>query len=97
VIFAPVGARVASDRDQFTGEQLDEARRIAAELVKLRDAGAIAGPDDPEAVFFAYLLRDPEGRSSLTNLTFMKQSNNQNDQRTDSTPTTPWRNPMGPP
>jgi len=43
--------------DQLTGEQLAEAHRIAGELAKLHRAGAISGPDDREAVFFAHLLR----------------------------------------
>jgi hypothetical protein len=33
-----------------------EAHRIAGELVKLHRDGAISGPDDPEAHFFASLL-----------------------------------------
>ena len=33
-----------------------EARLIAAELVKLHRDGAISGPDDPEARFFADLI-----------------------------------------
>ena len=37
--------------------ELAEARRIAGELVKLHKAGAIAGADDPEARFYACLLR----------------------------------------
>ena len=47
---------VASVREQLTPEQLAEANRIATELVKLRDAGAISAANDPEAVFFAHLL-----------------------------------------
>ena len=39
-------------------EELTEARRIAGELVKLYKAGAFSGPDDPEARFYACLLRD---------------------------------------
>ena len=35
-----------------------EARRIARELVKLYHAGAVKGPDDPDAVFYACLIRD---------------------------------------
>jgi hypothetical protein len=34
--------------------------RIAKELIKLRDAGAINGANDPEATFYACLLRDFE-------------------------------------
>jgi hypothetical protein len=34
-----------------------EARRIAGELVKLYRDGALSGPDDPEAVFYAWLIR----------------------------------------
>jgi hypothetical protein len=34
-----------------------EANRIAGELVKLYHAGAIAGPSDPEAIFYACLIR----------------------------------------
>ena len=33
-----------------------EARRIAGELVKLHRDGAIKGPDDPEAAFYAHLI-----------------------------------------
>jgi hypothetical protein len=36
----------------------EKARHIAAELVKLYHAGAISGPDDRSAVFYAHLLRD---------------------------------------
>jgi hypothetical protein len=39
-------------------EFLAEARRIARELVKLYHAGVITGPDDPEAIFCACLIRD---------------------------------------
>ena len=39
-------------------EELTEARRIAGELVKLHKARAISGPDDPEARFYACLIRD---------------------------------------
>ncbi len=48
---------VPSVPEQLTPEQLAEARRIAGELVKLRDAGAISSPNDSEAVFFAHFLR----------------------------------------
>ena len=34
-----------------------EARRIATELAKLHAAGAISGPGDPEAIFYAHLVR----------------------------------------
>ena len=44
------------DEQQLTEKQLAEADRIAKELVKLRAAGAIEGPDDPEARFYASLL-----------------------------------------
>jgi hypothetical protein len=37
-----------------------EARRIAGELAKLHAAGAISGPDDPEAIFYAHLVREFE-------------------------------------
>jgi len=47
---------VPSVPEQLTPEQLAEARRIAGELVKLRDAGAISSPNDSEAVFFAHFL-----------------------------------------
>ena len=33
-----------------------EARRIAEELVKMHHDGAISGPDDPEAHFYATLI-----------------------------------------
>ena len=43
--------------EQLPPEQLAEAARIAKELVKLRDAGAIsADPGDPEARFYAQFL-----------------------------------------
>ena len=42
-------------------EELMEARRIAKELVKLYHAGAISGPDDPEAVFYAHLIHTFQG------------------------------------
>ena len=43
-------------------EQVAEAERIAKELVKLRDAGAISGaPDDPEARFYAQVIHTFEG------------------------------------
>jgi hypothetical protein len=35
-----------------------EASRIVGELRKLRDAGALKGADDPEAAFYASLIRD---------------------------------------
>ena len=38
--------------------ELTEAHRIAAELVKLHRDGVISGPDDPQAVFYATLVRD---------------------------------------
>ena len=41
-----------------------EATRIAKELVKLYAAGAISGPNDPEAVFYAHLLIRSEGSLS---------------------------------
>ena len=47
----------AGAAEQLSDEQLAEAHRIAAELVKLHAAGAITGPDDPDAVFYATLLR----------------------------------------
>lgn len=34
-----------------------ESRRIAMELVRLQRAGAITGPDDPEAALFAAVMR----------------------------------------
>jgi hypothetical protein len=44
---------------QLSAKQLAEARRIAKELVKLRDAGAISSDSrDPEARFYAHLVRD---------------------------------------
>jgi hypothetical protein len=36
--------------------QLAEAQRIAGELVKLYHVGAISGPDDLEAVFYAHVI-----------------------------------------
>ena len=45
-----------SDEQQLSPEQLAEAERIARELVKLRDAGAIKDANDPEARFYASLL-----------------------------------------
>jgi hypothetical protein len=42
---------------ELTAEQLEEATRISGELVKLAAAGAISGPDDPEAVFYAHVIR----------------------------------------
>jgi hypothetical protein len=39
------------------GVDLTEARRIASELVKLWKMGIITGPDDPEAVFMASLIK----------------------------------------
>jgi hypothetical protein len=44
--------------DELSAEQLAEASRIAKELVKLRDAGAIKDANDPEARFYAHLVRD---------------------------------------
>jgi hypothetical protein len=41
---------------ELTPEQLAEARRIAKELVKLRDVGAIKDVDDREAHFYAQLI-----------------------------------------
>jgi hypothetical protein len=38
--------------------ELTEAHRIAAELAKLHRDGVISGPDDPQAVFYATLVRD---------------------------------------
>ena len=35
-----------------------EAKRIAVELAKLRQDGAITGPSDEEATFYAWLVRD---------------------------------------
>jgi hypothetical protein len=35
---------------------MEEAQRIAGELVKLHHAGAIRGADDPEGAFFAHLI-----------------------------------------
>jgi hypothetical protein len=35
-----------------------EANRIAGELRELADAGALKGTDDPEAAFYACLIRD---------------------------------------
>ena len=52
---------VLSVSEQFSPEQLAEADRIAKELVKLRDAGAIKGPNDPEARFYEKLIRVFEG------------------------------------
>jgi hypothetical protein len=46
---------------QLTAEQDAEARRVAGELVKLHKAGAISGPEDPEARFYACLLHTFEG------------------------------------
>ena len=48
------------DAKQLSPEQLAEAERIAKELVKLRDAGAIKDANDPEARFYAKLIRDFE-------------------------------------
>ena len=48
----------ASAPEPLAPAELAEARRIARELARLRGAGAISGPDDPEAVFYATLLRD---------------------------------------
>ena len=42
----------------LTAAELAKARRIAGELVKLHKAGAINGAEDPEATFYACLLRD---------------------------------------
>jgi hypothetical protein len=39
------------------GVDLTEAYRIAGELVKLWKMGIITGPDDPEAVFMAGLIK----------------------------------------
>ena len=38
--------------------ELTEAHRIAAELAKLHRGGVISGPGDPQAVFYATLVRD---------------------------------------
>jgi hypothetical protein len=38
-------------------EELEEVLRIAGELAKLHKAGALGGPADPEAAFYAALLR----------------------------------------
>jgi hypothetical protein len=46
--------------EQLSSEELTEARRIAAELVKLYQVGAISGPDDPEALFYANLIRQAD-------------------------------------
>ena len=43
-----------------------EASRIAGELVKLYEAGAISGPDDPEAVFYACIIHQ-FGGTVITN------------------------------
>ena len=42
--------------EQLSPEQLAEAKRIAKELVKRRDAGAIKDAYDPEARFYAQVL-----------------------------------------
>jgi hypothetical protein len=48
---------VLSVSEQLSAEDLVEAHRIAGELLKLRDAGAISSdPRDPEARFYARLL-----------------------------------------
>ena len=47
---------VSSVSEQLAAEDLAEAARIAGELLKLRDAGAITGPNDPEARFYAQVI-----------------------------------------
>lgn len=47
---------VSSVSEQLSAEDLAEAARIAGELLKLRDAGAMSGLDDPEARFFASVI-----------------------------------------
>jgi hypothetical protein len=42
---------------QLSEADLAEARRIAAELVKLHAAGVIEDAEDPEASFYAYFIR----------------------------------------
>jgi hypothetical protein len=61
---------LASAEAEASGANVDdvEARRIALELVKLHRAGAIAGPDDPRARFYAHVIHSfgatykPEGQ-----------------------------------
>jgi hypothetical protein len=43
------------------GDFVAEARRIAAELLKLYHVGVIAGADDPNLAFYACLIRDLGG------------------------------------
>jgi hypothetical protein len=51
----------ASEPEPLSEAELAEAHRIARELVKLHAAGAIGGPNDPEARFYANLLHTFQG------------------------------------
>ena len=45
------------NNEGLSDAQLTEAHRIAAELAKLHRDDVISGPDDPQAVFYATLVR----------------------------------------
>jgi hypothetical protein len=50
-------AVAVADEPELTAERLAEAQRIAAELAKLAKHGAFNGADDPEAKFYATVIR----------------------------------------
>jgi hypothetical protein len=52
----PGPAAAPPKEDKLSEADLAEARRIAAELVKLHKVGAIKDANDPEAVFYANVI-----------------------------------------
>lgn len=52
---------VATVTEPLSEAELAEARRVAGELVRLYRDGVIAGPDDPEARFYAHLIHTFQG------------------------------------
>jgi len=51
----PANPESSEESSELTPEQLQEARRIADELVKIYKAGGVSGPDYPETRFYAQI------------------------------------------
>jgi hypothetical protein len=72
---------VAGVPGELTPVQPAEAQRIASELLKLYHVGAISGPDDPEAVFYAHVIRAFGG--ACTGALNSEQNSNDSERNSD--------------